>query len=366
MLKLFHFILDHRIGGPHVYVRSLAKILGESVESNVVTTGRGEMTDIALINLRHRLRILYPFEVIVNVLLLLWLFRKSLARRNCVFDVHGVANLAPIIAARLLQLPIVWHLHETMESMKKLAWFGKLLTFRSVHCKVAVSKKSTEVYQTDDAEVVYAPIDATYWRISEEEREARTQSSKLRLVSVGNLNPLKGMDVLLDSVSGLDTPWELVIIGSELSTHGEHTKLLHEKARIAEQGSGNVRFVGWQPSDSVREFLACADVFVLASHSEAGPIALLEAMAMECACIITDVGDAREIIEQGETGVVINEPDSFQLLEAIREMHLLGSTRRQEMGRRARARVTAINSCEIVAERHLEIYSALLRPISSS
>jgi glycosyltransferase involved in cell wall biosynthesis len=366
MMIVFHFILDHRVGGPHVYVRSLTKALGESVASTVVTTGRGELTDISLTNLRHRLRMLYPFEVLLNVLRLLWLFRKSSARCNCIFDVHGAANLAPIIAARLLRIPIVWHFHETLGDMQRLVWFGKLFTSRVEHRKVTVAKRSMKAYQIDDAELIYAPIDTAYWRISERQRDARAENSRFRMVSVGNLNPLKGMDILLDAVAGLDIPWELVIIGAELSTFREYAKLLREKGHIAEQRCGSVRFVGWQSTESVRDLLACADVFVLASRSEAGPIALFEAMAMECACVISDVGDAREIIGNVDAGIVIDEPHSSPMLKALEKMYSLGPAGRGELGRRARERVAVISAPESVAQRHFQIYSELSQPVSKS
>jgi glycosyltransferase involved in cell wall biosynthesis len=281
--------------------------------------------------------------------------------------VHGAANLAPIIAARLLHVPIVWHFHETQGNMHApLAWFGKLFTSSVVHRKVAVAKRSMKAYQIDDAELVYAPIDTAYWRISERQRDARGENSRFRLVSVGNLNPLKGMDILLDAVAGLDIPWELVIVGAELSTFRKYAKLLREKRRIAERGCGTVRFVGWQSIESVRELLGRADVFVLVSRSEAGPIALFEAMAMECACVITDVGDTREIISNFHSGLIISETNPSQVLKALKEMYTLGSAGRREMGRRARERVEAISAQESVAKRHLEIYSALSKPVLRS
>lgn len=360
MLRIFHFILDHRVGGPHIYVQSLAKALSEDVTSTLVTTGRGEATQLALTNLRHRFRGLYPIEVIWNVLRLLWLFRSGPARRRCIFDVHGAANIAPVLAARILRIPLVWHFHETMNAFRGLAGLGKAILPGSMYRIVVVAKRAAEVFRISDAELIPGSIDASFWRPAASEREAREQDPLLRLVVVGNLNPLKGIDVLLDAVGRMGRTWELVVVGSELSTFRGYAQMLCEKGRALTGGEGSVRFVGWQSSESVRRLLASAHVFVLPSRSEACPIALLEAMAMECVCVATDVGDVREIIEGPELGIVVASGSAEQLREALDRVSRMDAAGRREMGVRARDRIVARHSVDVMAKRHLAIYRTLI------
>lgn len=364
MIKVFHFILDHRVGGPHVYVGSLINALNDRVALTLVTTGHGAATELSLTNLRHRLKALYPVEVLWNVFRLLWLFRNAAAWQECIFDVHGAANIAPIVAARLLGIPVVWHFHETLPGVGGLVRLGKAVLAGTPHGIVAVANKSRKVYRLDNADLIPAPVDAAYWQVTDQRREERAKGALFRLVAVGNLNPLKGMDVLLDAIAGLDVPWELVIVGAELSTFRDYAALLHEKGRSAERGGGVIRFVGWQPTDSVRELLACADVFVLPSRSEACPIALLEAMAMECACVATDVGDVMEMV--GDAGIVLPAESPELLLQGLKRVHALGPVGRRQMGVCARQRVARHYSPEVVAKRHLQIYTALLQRSSRS
>lgn len=360
-MKVFHFILDHRVGGPHVYVGSVAQMLSPEVVSTIVTTGRGDVTDLALTNLRHRFRALYPIEVFYNVLRLCWIFRKKQSRSLAVFDVHGAANIAPVFAARLLGIPLVWHFHETLATFGALVKLGMTAISGKAHRFVVVAKKSARVFNLPDATLIPGAVDADFWHITDSEKQSRELSNKLRLVAVGNLNPLKGFDLLLDALSGLNTPWELVIVGAELQTFSEHASALRDKAAQLTRHDSRVKFAGWQSATSVKELLAAANVFVLPSRSEACPIALLEAMSMECACVATNVGDVEEILCDPDTGIVSATASSEHLLSALKKAASLGAEGRQRMGASARERIVTHYSQMMMAQRHLDIYRELLQ-----
>lgn len=358
--KVFHFILDHRVGGPHVYVRSIAKMLRPELESIVVTTGQGEMTDLAITNLRHKLRLLYPLEVIWNVIRLCWLFRRKQSRCKTIFDVHGAANIAPVLAARLLRIPLVWHFHETLATFGRLVSLGKATILEARHCFVVVAKKSAQVFELGDAILIPGAVDCDFWMTSEFDKGAREQGGCLRLVAVGNLNPLKGMDILLDALDGLNAPWELIIVGAELQTFTEYASSLREKAKRLSRNDRCVKFAGWLSADAVKQLLAVAHIFVLPSRSEACPIALLEAMAMECVCIASDVGDVAEILRHSDNGWVVESGSPERLREALELAISLGPKLRRNMGVQARKTIVERYSSPIMAQRHLDIYRKLL------
>jgi glycosyltransferase involved in cell wall biosynthesis len=360
-MRIYHFILDHRVGGPHGYVRSIVQILAYGATSILVTTGRGEVTDLALTNLRHYFRGLYPLEVIWNVLSLCWCFKDKNSRKRCIFDVHGAANVAPLFAARLLGIPVVWHFHETLGKFRALVWLGKTTLTGSTHRFVVVAKKSAEVFRLRNAELIPGAVDANFWRVSESERGSREQGKNLRLVTVGNLNPLKGADILLEALDGVNTPWELVIVGAELRTFGQYAARLRDRADKMRRHDRRIEFAGWQPAEVVRSFLSSANIFVLPSRSEACPIALLEAMATECACVATNVGDVGEILYEPGVGIVTASESPDRLREALEHVASIGPEGRREMGTRARKNVVERYSQQMMAERHLEIYKKLLR-----
>ena len=70
----------------------------------------------------------------------------------------------------------------------------------------------------------------------------------------------------------------------------------------------------------VPQVLASADVFVLHSLWEGLPIGLLEAMAMGKAIIATNVDGTREVVRDGENGLMVEAGDTAQLAKALVEM----------------------------------------------
>ncbi|PWS21349.1 glycosyltransferase, partial [Enterococcus faecium] len=76
-----------------------------------------------------------------------------------------------------------------------------------------------------------------------------------------------------------------------------------------------VSFLG-QVAD-MPELLASQRIFVLSTHYEGMPLALVEAMAAGCACIGSDVVGVREVISHGRTGLLVPEGDAQALADAL-------------------------------------------------
>src|SRR5690606_8620070 len=63
----------------------------------------------------------------------------------------------------------------------------------------------------------------------------------------------------------------------------------------------------------VKPYLSSMDIFMMSSSFEGLPIALLEAMSMECAIVSTDAGGIKEVIRNGEDGLTCKVEDWTQL-----------------------------------------------------
>lgn len=347
------------MGGPHVYVRTLAGVLPPPFRTVLVTAGKGPITDIALFNLRHLLRWLYPLEVISNALRLCWMFRRHKSRQRVIFDVHGVANLAPIAAARILNIPLVWHFHETVDGFLILATLGKRMAAGIPHRMVVVAKKAAAVFSLHDATLIPGAVDPNFWSCTKSAPLPFDGIRRLRILSVGNLNPLKGVDVLLTALEAFGRPWELIIVGAELQTYSGYVQSLREHADRLESPTRRTRFAGWRSPEEVRSLMVDSDVFVLPSRSEACPLALLEAMAAGCVCIATDVGDIREILGVTGCGIVVPSDSSSALAAAIEHVAEIDAVERQRMGKLAQEAIATRYSLKTQAEKHLGIYKKL-------
>lgn len=361
--KVYNFILDPRAGGPHTYVLGLKSRLHE-FSCYVVTAGSGPATDMSLWNLRHCWAPLYLVEVFFNVLRLVWwVWRGRISRKDSVWVVHGAANLAPVIAAAILRQPTLWVFHETTRSYKLFVWVG-LWSIRRTHYKLgAVARSALKIFNLPAAELLPAAIDLVWW---DRLHRQRVEHPFLHLVAVGNLNPIKGQDVLLSSLQLKDKAdiadnCILTIIGSRLDNRRDYADHLQEiVGLVTHQGTNcRIEFLGWQPSETIRNYLDKCDVFVLPSRSEACPIALLEAMAMGCACIATDVGDVAEIL--CDVGIVVPPDNPEAIALAIAKMSEMGAAGRSELGRKARERVATRHDLDLLALHHRDIYMQLLK-----
>jgi glycosyltransferase involved in cell wall biosynthesis len=89
----------------------------------------------------------------------------------------------------------------------------------------------------------------------------------------------------------------------------------------------------------IARLLNAFDIAVLSSRSEGFPNVIVEAMATSLPHVVTDVGDAAQIV--GDTGIVVPKRDPAALADGICRLILEGEGARRERGRAARERVLA-------------------------
>lgn len=88
----------------------------------------------------------------------------------------------------------------------------------------------------------------------------------------------------------------------------------------------------------VRPYLAAFDIFMMSSMFEGLPLALLEAMSMECAVVATDAGGVKEVITDGVDGTLCPVEKPEYIIELVSKF-LLNASLRQQIGRQARQKV---------------------------
>jgi beta-alanine--pyruvate transaminase len=82
-----------------MYVKNICHQTSGPDVDQIVTTGVGPLTDIALFRLRHIWAPLYSFELILNIAFICILSIRRIIRitENTVFHVHGAANIAAVV-----------------------------------------------------------------------------------------------------------------------------------------------------------------------------------------------------------------------------------------------------------------------------
>jgi len=155
---------------------------------------------------------------------------------------------------------------------------------------------------------------------------AHSSGDGIRVVTLGRLGHRKGTYDLLDVAAGLRYKWptmEFISIGG-----GEVGKFRQMAARRA---LSNVRFLGAIDDGLRTRVLQTSDIFILPSHAEGQPIALLEAMAAGLPVISSAVGSIPEVIQ--ESNGFLEKPGDVDALIKRLEALAADARLRETMGR---------------------------------
>jgi len=143
-----------------------------------------------------------------------------------------------------------------------------------------------------------------------------------------------------------------VIIGS--GSEKDRLETLCRELAIA----GNVRFLGIIPYDDLPAYYAACDLVVLPSWSEGFARTLMEAAFARKPIVATDVGGARDIVVDGETGYIVAVDDSAQLAEKIEKL-LSNPKRAKLMGQEGYQKAMAYCDFEANTKRLVEVWRTL-------
>jgi len=141
----------------------------------------------------------------------------------------------------------------------------------------------------------------------------RPATGPVRLLFVGWVDREKGVGELLEAcrVLARDRRFELTLVG-------EGNLSRDAKDFVAKHGlDACIRFAGWRSGADLHDAYARADVFVLPSWSEGLPNAMVEAMAAGLACVVSSVGSVPDVVEDGESALLVPPRDIAALERAL-------------------------------------------------
>jgi glycosyltransferase involved in cell wall biosynthesis len=203
---------------------------------------------------------------------------------------------------------------------------------------------------------IQAPVDSAFFNpVAERGIDMHfLKKSGLNIVSVGNINPLKGYEYFIKMAAALKDNRDLnfYIVGPELKSQRRYyRKLVNMKKDL---GVENLYFYGM--SDSIYNILLETDVYVCCSISEASPTSVWEAMSMAKPVLCTDVGDVALMLKDGESGFIVPCGDVDLLVERLKIL-VKDSEVRKQFGEKARGAVLKKLDIKNVVKLHQELYT---------
>lgn len=112
------------------------------------------------------------------------------------------------------------------------------------------------------------------------------------ILYLGRIVPEKGEHYLIDAFKQIDTDKKLVIAGGSSDTD-EYMDRLKKMA----QGDERIVFTGFVQGQMLEELYSNAYIYVLPSDLEGMPLSLLEAMSYGNCCLVSDIKECTEVIE---------------------------------------------------------------------
>jgi glycosyltransferase involved in cell wall biosynthesis len=146
--------------------------------------------------------------------------------------------------------------------------------------------------------VIYPPVDVEYFTPGGERGEFYLAASRMV--------PYKRLPLIAEAFTQLLPDRELVIIGDG-----------PEMRRVQAAAGPNVRLLGAQPREVLRDHLRRARAFVFAADEDFG-ILPVEAQACGTPVLALGVGGARETVRDGETGLFFGEQTAGAIADAVR------------------------------------------------
>jgi glycosyltransferase involved in cell wall biosynthesis len=174
-----------------------------------------------------------------------------------------------------------------------------------------------------------------------------------RVLYVGRLVPFKGQAVLLEAIASLRGSG----IDARLTLIGDGPARPDLERRVAELGlAGAVELAGAVGQDEIRSHYAAADAFCLPSFAEGVPVVLMEAMAMRLPVVTTRVMGIAELVDEGESGLLVRPGRSDELAAALAKL-ARDPDLRERLGRRGREKVVAEFDVRRSGEQLAEIFA---------
>lgn len=175
---------------------------------------------------------------------------------------------------------------------------------------------------------------------------------------VGRIVGDKGINELCKSMAQLSgfAPVRLFLVGP----YEDDLDPISQKSKEMIEKNSAIEYVGEKYGDELLAYYIAADCYVFPSYREGFPNTVLEAGAMGLPSIVTDINGSREIIIEGENGVIIPPRDENALFQAMLEM-VRNKPNREYMASKARGMIASRYEQSFVRKCLMDFYDEILK-----
>lgn len=356
MIKILHMRPRLELGGVSAHMALLSEGLVQRGHHAAVATSGGEaLATIKALGLTIGIcPSLYPSDVLN---LLLSVLRINLLARTGGFDImhshHRFTTTVGYLVSRITGIPLIATIHEFKLNHRGLSrfWTGQAAIVPSRALRdhlIAHYNLPTERVHVIHNAVKFPPVD----------KHSPLRDGSLRIGYVGRLSPEKGPRYFLESVPLIRqfVPEAcFFVIGS-----GPDEQALRSQAALVGLAPDQV-FLGHRTDIPTQ--LCALDIVVIPSLAESFSLVALEAMHQGRPVVASNVGGIPEVVQDGETGMLVAPRDAPALARAVCRL-AADPALRQSMGARAVAVAQSAFSPDRMVEETIMVYERVMRDSS--
>lgn len=280
---------------------------------------------------------------------------KRYIREHQIDVVHAHLPWAGFLARfihRNTGIPLIYTEHNKQERYHRATFWMNKLTFPWQSKVLAVSEDVAQsIHQfmpkSVPVQTLLNGVNTDYFV-----REQKAQASSPKALTVGTIAVFRFQKRLEEWLEVFHTAYQKkpelrgIIVGA-----GPLEESIKAKRRALDLEEV-VEMPGLQTNP--KEWFARMDVFMMTSVFEGLPIALLEAMSMECTILSTKAGGVGEVVEEGKSGLLVEVNDWKQLATRLEELY--DPTLRDKLSKGARRRVVEKFSMQRMVEELEAVY----------
>ena len=376
-IKIANIIEDARLAGPQIRIIRVAPAIKNTINTTIVMPKKNsrelqkkckklniKYLSLSLTTLNKNLKtifkylIYFPYEVLT--------LSRIMKKKN--FDIVHVSGgswqYKGVLAAKLANIKIIWHLNDTYMYLPLRLIFNFLASF--VNGFIFASER-TKFYYFNNKKIqkpnfiIHPPVDTSQFnpfrKYQEDKQLIRSWKNSIVVGTVCNINKNKNIETIIAAALFLKKKFNnvrFVILGPVLLNQKRYYKNLLKTCN--ELNLNNFEFIGKR--DDIRSILNRFDIFVMTSKFEAGPMTLFEAMSMSKPIISTDVGDVKKFIKNGFNGFIFKVGDTKVLAKRIKSL-IIDPKLRIKIGRNARKVIKDKIDVQICANLHKAVYKSV-------
>ncbi|MDD5071742.1 MAG: glycosyltransferase family 4 protein [Patescibacteria group bacterium] len=370
---ILYLITQSELGGAQRYCLDLASALKNEFNVIVAFGGKGEKSALAeklkknsikyyaLPRLQRSISPINDWLALIQIVKLIKKVKPDIIHLNS-SKISILGSMATLCVARYALRVYTahgWVFNEPLPFWLKLFYKyaekftarfkDKIICVSEFDYKTALEEKICSKQKLITVHNGIAPID--FLPRQEAREKLNLPENQFIIGSIGNLYKTKGFQYLINAVNILIANYQLPITLVIIGEGGERKRLteLIKKYKLED----NVILAGRIPEAA--RLLSAFDIYVCSSVKEGLSYTIIETMLNGLPIIATRVGGNPELVENGQTGLLINSQDASDLADKIKELKN-NPELQQEISTKARIKAQEEFNLEKMIRETKEIY----------